>query len=500
MGGQQFGEQNLHLDLSRYDRVVAFDGDRGLVTVEAGIVWPELVDWLIQHPQGAGRTWGIRQKQTGADRLSIGGALSANAHGRGLTLKPIVGDVESFELMDGQANLLHCSRSENAELFRLAIGGYGLFGVITEVTLRLAPRVKLERKVEVIGLDDLHRLVDQRITEGYVYGDYQFKTHEQADDFMEVGVFSCYRPVPLDTPMRPAERSLTEQQWIELYKLAHLDKAEAFRLYADYYLSTDGQIYWSDTLQLTYYVQGYDEFVDRARGVRAPGSLMIGELYVPRPRLAEFLREAGRTIRREEADLVYGTVRYIERDDETFLAWARDSFACTVFNLRVLHDEPGIASATRQFQALIDVALSKGGSYFLTYHRWARRDQVLKAYPQFPEFLALKKRYDPEERFQSEWYRHYRRMFAAEIESRQTRGSDPSWRCDDHRAGDRHHGLSAGHHVCVVRLGSPEPVRRVGRRAVVDRHVRCAGHERSSRRHLPRLGKVKAIERVAAGS
>jgi len=28
------------------------------------------------------------------------------------------------------------------------------------------------------------------------------------------------------------------------------------------------------------------------------------------------------------------------------------------------------------------------------------------------EFLSLKRRYDPEERFQSSWYRHYRSMFA----------------------------------------------------------------------------------------
>ena len=80
-------------------------------------------------------------------------------------------------------------------------------------------------------------------------------------------------------------------------------------------------------------------------------------------------------------------------------------------NLRVTHDQRGIEDAKRQFRAIIDVALSMGGSYFLTYHRWARKDQVLEAYPQFPEFLHLKKKYDPDERFQSEWYRHYRRMF-----------------------------------------------------------------------------------------
>ncbi len=33
-------------------------------------------------------------------------------------------------------------------------------------------------------------------------------------------------------------------------------------------------------------------------------------------------------------------------------------------------------------------------------------------YPQFAEFLRLKRTYDPQERFQSDWYRHYREMFA----------------------------------------------------------------------------------------
>jgi hypothetical protein len=37
---------------------------------------------------------------------------------------------------------------------------------------------------------------------------------------------------------------------------------------------------------------------------------------------------------------------------------------------------------------------------------------VTAAYPQFVDFLRLKLKHDPEERFQSDWYRHYRAMFA----------------------------------------------------------------------------------------
>jgi FAD/FMN-containing dehydrogenase len=83
-----------------------------------------------------------------------------------------------------------------------------------------------------------------------------------------------------------------------------------------------------------------------------------------------------------------------------------------IFNLHVTHDPEGVAKAADAFRALIDCAIPYGGSYYLTYHRWARKDQVEACYPQFAEFLRLKRKYDPDEVFQSDWYRHYREMFA----------------------------------------------------------------------------------------
>jgi hypothetical protein len=64
---------------------------------------------------------------------------------------------------------------------------------------------------------------------------------------------------------------------------------------------------------------------------------------------------------------------------------------------------------------LIDMAARRTGTYYLTYHRYATRDQIQRCYPEFPQFLRLKKKYDPEERFQSDWYRHYKTMFADSI-------------------------------------------------------------------------------------
>src|SRR5947199_2791285 len=71
--------------------------------------------------------------------FSVGGSLSANCHGWQCQKPPIASTVESLRLMDADGTILRCSRTENAELFSLALGGYGLFGVILDVELRVVP-------------------------------------------------------------------------------------------------------------------------------------------------------------------------------------------------------------------------------------------------------------------------------------------------------------------------------------------------------------------------
>ena len=412
MGGQQFGTDTVLIDMTALDRVLSFDPERGLIEVEAGIQWPALIDYLLRVQQDRQPQLGIIQKQTGADRLSIGGALSANIHGRGLRFKPIIGDVESFVLVDAEGNLRSCSRKENSELFRLAIGGYGLFGVIATVKLHLAPRSKLQRVVDMIEMNDLMSALDKRIADGFLYGDCQYAIDRNSDDFLRKGIFSCYRPVDPRTPIMEGQKELSADNWRELYYLAHTNPTRAFEVYSRFYLSSTGQIYWSDTHQLSVYIDNYHQELDKRLGATQRGTEMITEIYVPRNELTRFLGDVRKDLRENKVDLIYGTIRFIEKDDESFLAWAKQRYACVIFNLHVTHSTEGLERSAQAFRRLIDLAIPYGGSYFLTYHRWATRKQVETCYPQFAEFLRLKRRYDPEDRFQSDWYRHYKVMFA----------------------------------------------------------------------------------------
>src|SRR5438034_1058599 len=308
MGGQQFATDSICIDSRSLDRVISFDQEHGLVEAEAGIQWPRLIRTYLDAQANSAKQWGIAQKQTGADTFTLGGSLSSNVHGRGLTMKPLISNVESFTLINAAGKSIRCSRDENNELFRLAIGGYGLFGSIGSVTLRLVTRQKLRRVFEIILAGDLPKRFEERITKKILYDNFQF---------------TIYKKLP------------------------------------------------------------------------------------------NFLAEAAELLHSNRTIVIYGTVRLIEKDDESFLAWAKQPYACVIFNLLTFHTPGGIEASARSFRGLIDLAIARGGSYYLTYHKFAKLDQVMACYPQFKQFLALKRKHDPTERFQSDWYRYYRKLFAS---------------------------------------------------------------------------------------
>jgi len=410
MGGQQFATDSICIDSRSLGRVISFDRERGLIEAEAGIQWPELIENYLAAQQNSEKRWGIAQKQTGADTFTLGGSLSSNVHGRGLKMKPLISNIEAFTLVNAEGKVLRCSRDENSELFQLAIGGYGLFGLIATVTLRLVPRQKLRRVVEIVPAETLARRFEERIAQNFLYGDFQFSIDEKSTDFLRIGVFSCYQPFASDEPVE-AEKKLRNDDWLDLLRLGYTDRGKAFARYASYYLSTNGQTYWSDTNQLSAYLPDYARKLREQIGGEE-SSLVITEIYVPRPALAEFLTQAAELLRSNGTLVIYGTVRLIEKDNESFLPWAKESYACVIFNLLTLHTSAGIEASAKSFRGLIDLAIARGGSYYLTYHRFARREQVAACYPQFRKFLDLKSKYDPAGRFQSDWYRHYRQLFA----------------------------------------------------------------------------------------
>ncbi|CAN5424570.1 FAD-binding oxidoreductase [soil metagenome] len=405
MGGQQFLTDGILVDMTSLDKVICFDRQNGSIEVESGIMWPALIDYLKQSQKGSNRKWTIAQKQTGCDLLSIGGALSANVHGRGLNKAPIVSDVEEFSIVMHDGTIKRCSRKSHPELFRLAIGGYGVFGILSSVKLKLVPQVTLRRSVEVCTSEKVVEKLEQYKQSGATFGDFQFAIDANSSDFLQLGILSTYTPVN-DEIINSEQKLLADHQWEELLYLAHTDKAKAFSTYSDHYLSTNGQLYLSDTFQLATYINGYHTKIDSRLGADCHGSEAITELYVPRLSLAPFMKRAASLLRDERANVIYGTVRMIEQDKETFLAWATQPWACIIFNLHVDHDHASLQAISNVFRKLFQLTIQFGGKYYLTYNKFAASNQLQSCYPRISEFINLKRKYDPSFRFNSDWFNY----------------------------------------------------------------------------------------------
>ena len=112
-------ERALTLDVSALNRMLRLDGRRRQIELQAAA------------PRSALQEHGVALALPG----SIGDAVSANAPGPGGT--PMVSHLEAITLVTPDGEVRRADRHANADLFSLAVGGQGLFGVLYSVTLRI---------------------------------------------------------------------------------------------------------------------------------------------------------------------------------------------------------------------------------------------------------------------------------------------------------------------------------------------------------------------------
>ncbi len=413
-GGQQVLEGGWLLDLRSLDRVLGLDPEAGLLTVESGATWPRILDYLATTWSEDGSGWTIAQKQTGADEISIGGSLAANAHGRALVQPPLVADIERFVIVDAAGNERIVSRTENAAFFRLAIGGYGLLGPVVEVTLRLRERVKVQRIVSTESVEDAMQLLRDRGVTGDLYGEFSLSIDpESYTNYLRRGVLTTWRRVDFGTAVSDDRARWSPADWHRLRGLAHQDPWEASRALEDHVVRTDGMIEWADLAQMGSYRPGYHAELEAA-GQARPGSEVFTEVFLPTANVAGYM-SAARAILRSEVipPVIRSTIRLVGADEVTLLPYARDPRAAILFELHVEDTPVGRDLAGATARQLMAEALERDGTFHLAHHRWARGSQMVEAYPAFEDFLRIKRTLDPDERFQSDWYRHWKRLLGA---------------------------------------------------------------------------------------
>jgi FAD/FMN-containing dehydrogenase len=392
MGGQTIYPGGIVVNMLPF-KGMTLDEDKNLLHVQAGAKWADVIPYLDQH----GRSVAVMQSD---NSFTVGGSLSVNCHGWQYDRPPIASTVESFHLMKADGSVIACSRTQNQELFSLALGGYGLFGVILDADLRVVrnERLRLEQYVIPLGeaMASFDRSLRKNPTVELAYARMNITPQKMFDDVL-INVF--YResgPVPNLT----AEGS----HW-----LARL----VFRGSAG---STYGkEIRWSAETKIQPELAGTMFSRNQLMNDNAEWYLdhsqdttdILHEYFVSREHAGVFLAAAKKIIRKHNEDLLNVTVREVDADHDTFLNYAtQDMFAFVMFFSQP-RTPAGDAEMQTMTQELVDVVLDAGGRYYLPYRLHPTAAQFRRAYPQADGFFNLKRHYDPQELFQNEFYQKY---------------------------------------------------------------------------------------------
>ena len=124
------GPNAVVLDTTGLNRILAWDASTGIVTVEPGVTIAQL--WRHILPDGWWPT-----VVPGTSAVTVAGAAAANAHGKNNWRIGSFGDyVLTFDLLLPSGQVVTCSREQHADLFFAVIGGSGLLGCFTKLTLQ----------------------------------------------------------------------------------------------------------------------------------------------------------------------------------------------------------------------------------------------------------------------------------------------------------------------------------------------------------------------------
>ena len=134
--GQSYGDaalnaENVCLDLSRMRRILAWDPERGVITVEPGVTIRDLWQYAIEDGW-----WPY--VVPGTMHATVGGCAAMNVHGKNnWKVGPLGDHIRAFELLLPDGTIAQCSRQERPELFYAAIGGFGMLGSFVSITFEL---------------------------------------------------------------------------------------------------------------------------------------------------------------------------------------------------------------------------------------------------------------------------------------------------------------------------------------------------------------------------
>lgn len=398
-GGHTYYKDGIVVDMTSFNRILAFDPNNLTIRVQAGATWADIQNHI--------NAYGLAVKTMQSQNIfTVGGSISINAHGRDIRQGSMIKSVISFRLLTADGEIKQVSRSENSDLFPLALGGYGLFGIILDVTLELTVDEVYQVTNDFISVDAYSNYFMNEVMADPDKRMHIARISVAPDNFL-TDMYALNYTLDRSVPLAAYNKlSIREQGVLPSKLLFHLNRA------SDWGKNT----FWS--LQKMHFATQNNKRISRNNAMRSESAFMeytvaskndlLQEYFVPVSEFAGFVDDLRQMLPEEQLNLLNITVRYVDEDQEAMLSYAREGMFALVCLFHMPLSDTGQLKAKESIQKIIDQLIAHRGTYYLPYAPFPTVEQFQTVYPRSKQFFGQKEQYDPTRLFSNYFYEDYK--------------------------------------------------------------------------------------------
>jgi FAD-linked oxidoreductase len=376
--------EGVLIDLSAFDGLKSADTTQQTATLAA--TTPLWRIGPLLHARGLGL-----KNMGDIDRQTLAGVVGTGTHGTGRTLRNFSAEVSGFRLVLASGEVVHCSATENAEIFNAGRTSLGALGVMTEITMNVRPAYKLIEQNFLLPMEELFRKLDELVANNRHF---EFFWFPYADTAICKSLNETDEPAP---DPRTAE---------EMYARGEKGTADARAF---------GLI--NEVLPYTPFLLGSAHRLF-SRLMPGPGKVRWSHEIFPSPRTTRFnemeyalpyangpdtLREVVETIRKRRINTGFPIEYRSVAADDVWMSpfYGRESATIAVHQYYRVDTK-------RLFDACETIFRSQQGRPHWGKRHTRNAAELGELYPKFEDFRAVRRRLDPKGKFLNP---HLRAMF-----------------------------------------------------------------------------------------
>ena len=363
---------------------IEIDSARQTYRAHPGARWSDVIAAL--DPLG----WSPKVMQSNND-FGLAATYSVNAHGWPVPFGPMGSTVKSVRMVLPSGDLVTCSPTENIDLFNLAMGGYGLVGVIVDMEIEMVRNTRLKPTYEVMRAQDYtvrFRDAIQDPTVSMAYGRLNVERHM----FFEKALLVTYRETDDQTELPAASGSGWMAHVASRIYRSQLGN-EALKSFRWWNETSVGPVLGGGAVTRNSLINEPVVTLDDRDSDRTD---ILHEYFVGFDAFDRFVDAGRAVIPASYQEFLNVTLRYVAQDEQSVLNFAREPRIAAVMSFSQELTQRGEADHKRMTRALIDRVVDLGGAYYLPYRPHATLEQMTQAYPRAAEFAAVKRDLDPD--------------------------------------------------------------------------------------------------------